>query len=70
MAHAQTPDPTEAEIAAMCPMIQATWSEEEKIQRLRADWRPTFVRCEGVREVLKPAVYHGHHNAHDASVHA
>lgn len=34
------PPPSRKEIAAMCAEIRAGWSEEERLQRLRVDWRP------------------------------
>jgi len=33
-------DPSPAEIAAACLLIQSTWSAVERLRRLRADWRP------------------------------
>ncbi len=54
-------DPTPEEIAAACLLIQAGWSEQEKLKRLRADLRPTYTRCDGEHEEMTAANYDGHH---------
>ncbi len=54
-------DPTPKEIAAACLQIQATWTEAERMKRLRSDLRPTFTRCDGVAEEMTAEVYEGHH---------
>jgi hypothetical protein len=54
-------DPTPAEIAAACLLIQSTWTEAERMKRLRSDLRPTFTRCDGVTEEMTAEVYEGHH---------
>lgn len=54
-------DPSPAEIAAECLLIQAGWTERERLSRLRADLRPSFVRCDGVTEPMTAEVYNGHH---------
>jgi hypothetical protein len=59
-----TRDPTPAEIAAACLLIQAGWSERERMTRLRADLRPTYTRCDGVTEEMTADVYIGHHERH------
>ena len=56
-----TRDPTPEEIAAACMLIQATWSEAERMKRLRVDLRPTYTRCDGVTETMTADVYEGHH---------
>ena len=53
--------PTPAEIAAACLLIQAGWSERERMTRLRVDLRPTYTRCDGVTEEMTADVYDGHH---------
>ena len=54
-------DPTPAEIAAACLLIQSTWTPEERMKRLRSDLRPSFVRCDGERETMAAESYIGHH---------
>jgi len=56
-------DPTPAEIAAACLLIQAGWTEAERMKRLRADLRPTYTRCDGVTETMDAEDYAGHHDA-------
>ena len=58
---AATRDPTPTEIAAECLLIQAGWSEQEKLKRLRVDLRPTYTRCDGVTESMTADVYDRHH---------
>ena len=55
-------DPSPEQIAELCREIQATWSEREKLSRLRVDWRPSFTRCDGETEEMTADVYNGHHN--------
>jgi hypothetical protein len=54
-------DPTPEQIAAACLLIQAGWSEAERLKRLRADLRPTYTRCDGVTETMTADVYDRHH---------
>ena len=54
-------DPSPSEIAAVCAEIQAGWTERERLKRLRADLRPTFIRCDGVRETMSSSGYERHH---------
>jgi hypothetical protein len=54
-------DPSPAEIAAACLLIQAGWTEAERMKRLRSDLRPTYTRCDGVTEEMTAEVYEGHH---------
>ena len=58
-----TKDPTPEEIAAACLLIQATWTPEERLKRLRVDLRPVFTLCDGVTEPMAAASYDGHHRA-------
>ena len=53
MAHI-TKDPSPAEIAAACLRIQAGWSADETMRRLRVDLRPQ-VRCADGRLVAVSA---------------
>jgi hypothetical protein len=53
-------DPSPAQIAAMCLEIQSTWTAEERLKRLRCDWRPTFVRCDDVQVDMDLRVYDQH----------
>ena len=59
MAAKQDPSPTE--IAAACLLIQATWTEAERMKRLRVDLRPTYTRCDGERLEMTSDVYDRHH---------
>jgi hypothetical protein len=59
---AQNPDPSPAEIAAACLLIQSTWSAREKLSRLRVDLRPMYQRCDGETEEMTADVYTGHHS--------
>ena len=55
-------DPSPEQIAAACLLIQAGWSETERMKRLRVDLRPSFVRCDGEVEEMTAEVYNGHHS--------
>jgi len=57
----QTSDPTPNELASLCAEIQAGWSPDEKLKRLRADLRPTYQRCDGIRETMSSDGYDRHH---------
>ncbi len=46
----------------MCLEIQATWSDDERMKRMRSDWRPSFRRCDGVNEDMELEVYEQHHS--------
>ena len=61
-----TKDPTPVEIAAACLLIQAGWSEAERMKRLRVDLRPTYTRCDGETEEMAADVYNGHHGQREA----
>ncbi len=54
-------DPTPSEIAAACLEIQAGWTADEKLKRLRVDLRPTYQRCDGERLDMTSATYNRHH---------
>jgi hypothetical protein len=54
-------DPTPEEIAQRCAEIQAGWSPEERMKRLRSDLRPHYTRCDGVTEPMTAANYDRHH---------
>jgi hypothetical protein len=54
-------DPTPAEIEAACLLIQAGWTEAERLKRLRVDLRPTYTRCDGIRENIALEDYEAHH---------
>jgi hypothetical protein len=58
-------DPTPTEIAAACLLIQAGWSEAERMKRLRVDLRPKYRRCDGERLEMSSDVYIGHHERPD-----
>ena len=55
-------DPTPEQIAAICAEIQSTWTAAERLRRLRSDQRPTFTRCDGVRETMAAEDYERHHS--------
>ena len=54
-------DPTPEQIRLACLEIQSTWSEAERMKRLRADLRPTYTRCDGEVETMTTESYNGHH---------
>lgn len=54
-------DPTPEEIAAECLLIQETWTEAEKLKRLRVDLRPTFTVADGRQLDMSSSVYNRHH---------
>jgi hypothetical protein len=58
---AASKDPTPAEIAAACLDIQATWSERERMSRLRVDLRPTFTTADGRTQDITSETYNEHH---------
>jgi hypothetical protein len=55
-------DPTPDEIAAACLEIQAGWTPDERLRRLRPDLRPTYQRCDGVVETMAASDYDQHHD--------
>ena len=59
-------DPTPAEIEAECLLIQATWSDAERLRRLRSDLQPYFRRADGRREDFSLEVYEQHHSQREA----
>jgi hypothetical protein len=59
----KTNDPSPEEIRQACAEIQSTWTEAERMKRLRADLRPTYTRCDGETEAITAANYDGHHRA-------
>jgi hypothetical protein len=59
---AATRDPSPEEIAELCLLIQSTWTEAERMKRLRVDLRPAYTRCDGVTEEMAADVYNGHHS--------
>ena len=60
---AATRDPTPAEIAQRCAEIQATWTPDEKLKRLRSDLRPMHMLADGRLSTMDADVYTGHHDA-------
>lgn len=56
-------EPTPQEIRQRCLQIQSTWSDSERMSRLRVDMRPSYRRCDGVPETIGAADYSGHHDA-------
>jgi hypothetical protein len=62
MARHSTPDPSPSEIEQRDAEIRATWSEAERIWRLRPDLRPQYRRCDGERETMTAVNYERHHS--------
>lgn len=58
-------EPTQRQIAAACAAIRATWTPQERLDRLRADQRPTYTRCDGITEEIHAFDYIGHHDARE-----
>jgi hypothetical protein len=56
-------DPTPEEIAELCLQIQATWSQRERMSRLRADCRPMFTLADGRQQGIEAADYEQHHES-------
>jgi len=56
-----TRDPTPAEIAAACLLIQLSWTPQERMKRLRADWRPRVKAADGRLCEVSADDYDGHH---------
>ncbi len=65
MVNAAKPDPTPEEITAICREIQAGWSDEERLKRMRPDWRPAFVRCDGELIDMDLKTYEEHNSNHE-----
>jgi hypothetical protein len=65
MVNAAKPDPTPSEIAEICWEIQAGWSDEERLKRMRIDWRPTYRRCDGEHPEFAVTIYESHHENHE-----
>lgn len=58
---AATRDPSPEEIRIACAEIQSGWSSEDRMKRLRVDLRPTYQRCDGIREDIDVHDYNEHH---------
>ena len=56
----QKRDPTPSEIAAACLLIQLSWSPQESLRRLRADWRPMVKAGDDRLETMTSGDYHHH----------
>lgn len=59
-------DPTIDEITAECLRIQATWTTDETLKRLRPDLRPTYSLADGRQQVMSNAAYNVHHEQREA----
>ena len=55
-------DPSPAEIAAACLLIQSTWSAVERQRRLRSDMRPTVAGADGRLHDVNASDYSDHLN--------
>ena len=53
-------DPTPEEIAERCLEIQAEWSPEQRLKRMRVDWRPKYRGVDGERIDMDGDVYEEH----------
>ena len=61
-----TKDPSPEQIRLACLDIQAGWTPQERMKRLRADLRPHYTRCDGVTEDIDAEDYADHHEAREA----
>lgn len=59
------PDPSPEQIAAACLEIQATWSDRERLTRLRVDLRPMYRRADGEMEQISADDYVSHLEHHE-----
>lgn len=59
-------DPPPEQILQECQRIQAEWSPDERLKRMRCDLRPYFRRCDGVQVEMTDDDYQEHHNAREA----
>ena len=55
-------DPTPAEITALCLAIQAGWTPDERLRRLRVDWRPMVPTADGRLLAVSADDYGAHEN--------
>ena len=55
-------DPSPEQIRLACLEIQAGWTADEKLKRLRVDLRPSFTLADGRRQDIGAEVYNGHHS--------
>ena len=53
-------DPSPADIAADCLLIQSTWTPDERLRRLRVDQRPMVRLTDGRLVAMSWADYDGH----------
>ena len=60
------PDPTPTEITEACLQIQAGWTPEERLRRLRPDWRPSVLAADGGKLDMASEDYEEHHDARHA----
>lgn len=57
-------DPTPADIAAACLEIQAGWTPNERLRRLRSDQRPMVETADGRLVAVAADDYDEHHENH------
>ena len=57
----QQPDPSPEEIAERCAAIQAEWTPEERMKRLRCDLRPQVMTADGRLVDVSTEAYEAHH---------
>ena len=60
------PDPSPEEIAERCAAIQAEWTPEERMRRLRCDLRPQVMTADGRLVDVSTEAYEAHQAACEA----
>ena len=58
-------DPTPADIAGACLLIQSAWTPDERMRRLRSDLRPQVRAADGRLVSVTAGDYGAHHEAHE-----
>jgi len=53
-------DPSPDEIAERCAEIQLSWTPQERLRRLRADWRPMVKAADDRLETMTSGDYDHH----------
>ena len=64
------PDPTPEEIHLACLLIQAGWTEAERLKRLRSDLRPSRRLADGGLQGMDAEDYRIHHDERAAILQA
>lgn len=58
-------DPTPDEIQQRCAEIQQTWTEAQRLSRLRADLRPMVTLADGRPHDIDSETYNDHHDTRE-----